>query len=637
MDKLRMESPDMMAENVEKIAELFPSCVTEMLDEEHSTPEKKVYKHAINFEQLKQMLSPNVVDGEECYEFTWVGKKAAMVEANKPIRKTLRPCKEESKDWDTTENLYIEGDNLEVLKLLQESYLGKVKMIYIDPPYNTGHDFVYPDSFIMDTDVYDSASGYFDEDGNINYSRVNENGRPRYHSDWCSLIYSRLILSRNLLCENGVIFISIDENEVHNMRKICDEVFGEANFISQLGWQKVYSPKNQAHYFSNDYEFVLCYCKNISTFSIGELPRTEAMNARYKNPDNDPRGDWKPGDCVGNGVRKNGYYDVTGPTGKVFNVPEGKHWVYAPDTMSRLIAENRIWWGKDGNSFPAVKQFLADVGGRKASSLLMYEDYGHTDMAKKDLIKLFPDLVKVPFDTPKPVKLIKMLATLGTEDGDIVLDFFAGSATTAQSIFELNAEKGTNRRFVLVQLPEPLLDNDEANEKGLITISDVAKERIRRAGDKIKSESPMTTQDLDIGFRVLKLDDTNMKDVYYAPEDYDQGMLAGLESNIKDDRSDLDLLFGCLIEWGLPLSLPYKSEKIDGCTVHTYNDGDLIACFDANIPESVVKEIAKRRPLRAVFRDSGFASSPEKINVLEIFKAYMPEDADNIKDRVRVI
>ena len=637
MDKMKFESPDMTAQNIDRIAALFPNCVTEMLDEEHSTPEKKVYKRAVNFELLKQMLSPDVVDGDEAYEFTWVGKKAAIVEANKPIRKTLRPCVAESKDWDTTENLYIEGDNLEVLKLLQESYLGKVKMIYIDPPYNTGHDFVYPDSFVMDTDVYDSASGYFDEDGNINYSRVNENGRPRYHSDWCSLIYSRLILSRNLLCENGVIFISIDENEVHNMRKICDEVFGEANFISQLGWQKVYSPKNQARYFSNDYEFVLCYCKNISTFSIGELPRTEAMNARYKNPDNDPRGDWKPGDCVGNGVRKNGYYDVTGPTGKVFNVPEGKHWVYAPDTMSRLIAENRIWWGKDGNSFPAVKQFLADVGGRKASSLLMYEDYGHTDMAKKDLIKLFPDLVKVPFDTPKPVKLIKMLATLGTEDGDIVLDFFAGSATTAQSIFELNAEKGTNRRFVLVQLPEPLLDNDEANEKGLITISDVAKERIRRAGDKIKSESPLTTQDLDIGFRVLKLDDSNLKDVYYAPDDYDQGMLAGLESNIKDDRTDLDLLFGCLIDWGLPLSLPYKSEQIDGCTVHTYNDGDLIACFDKNIPESVVKEIAKRKPLRAVFRDSGFASSPEKINVFEIFKLYMPEDAGDITKRVRVI
>ena len=383
MDHMKFETPNMTAQNINKIAALFPNCITEMRDENGKI------KRGVNFEMLKQMLSPDVVDGDECYEFTWVGKKASIVEANKPIRKTLRPCPEESKNWDTTENLYIEGDNLEVLKLLQEAYLGKVKMIYIDPPYNTGHDFVYPDSFVMDQDSFDAGSGYFDDEGNVNYSRANEVGRPLYHSDWCSLIYSRLMLSRNLLSDYGAIFISIDENEVHNMRKICDEVFGEANFISQLGWQKVYSPKNQARYFSNDYEFVLCYCKNISVFSLGELPRTEAMNARYKNPDNDPRGDWKPGDCVGNGVRKNGYYDVIGPTGKVFNVSEGKHWVYAPETMKKLIEENRIWWGKDGTSFPAVKQFLSDVGGRKASSLLLYEDYGHTDMAKKELIKLF--------------------------------------------------------------------------------------------------------------------------------------------------------------------------------------------------------------------------------------------------------
>lgn len=631
MDHMKFETPDLTSQNIDRIAALFPNCVTEMRDEHGKL------KCGINFEMLRQMLSPDVVDGDECYEFTWIGKKAAIVEANKPIRKTLRPCPAESKNWDTTENLYIEGDNLEVLKLLQEAYLGKVKMIYIDPPYNTGRDFVYPDSFVMDQDSFDAGSGYFDDEGNVNYSRTNEVGRPRYHSDWCSLIYSRLVLSRNLLSDYGAIFISIDENEVHNMRKICDEVFGEANFISQLGWQKVYSPKNQARYFSNDYEFVLCYCKNISVFSLGELPRTEAMNARYKNPDNDPRGDWKPGDCVGNGVRKNGYYDVTGPTGKVFNVPEGKHWVYAPETMKKLIEENRIWWGKDGTSFPAVKQFLSDVGGRKASSLLLYEDYGHTDMAKKDLIKLFPDLVKVPFDTPKPVKLIKMLTTLGTSDEDIVLDFFAGSATTAQAIMELNVETHTKRKFILVQLPEPLVDNKEANEKGLMTISDVALERIRRAGEKIKEESPLTTQDLDIGFRVLKLDDSNMKDVYYAADEYEQGNLTDMISNIKEDRTDLDLLFGCLLDWGLPLSLPYTSEQIDGCTVHTYNDGDLIACFDANVPESVVKEIAKRKPLRAVFRDSSFANSPAKINVFEIFKLYMPEDADDISKRVRVI
>ncbi|MBQ8800457.1 MAG: site-specific DNA-methyltransferase [Lachnospiraceae bacterium] len=631
MDRMRMESVDMTQKNVDKIAALFPNCITEMLDEEKSTPEEKVYKRVVNFDLLRQMLSVEVIEGDEAYEFSWVGKKAAIIEANKPIRKTLRPCKEDSEEWDTTKNIYIEGDNLEVLKLLQESYLGAIKMIYIDPPYNTGHDFVYPDSFVMDSEIYDAGSGYFDENGNVNYSRANENGRPRYHSDWCSLMYSRLILSRNLLSDNGVIFISIDENEVHNMRKICDEVFGDMNFISQLGWQKVYSPKNQARYFSNDYEFVLCYCKNINSFTLGELPRTDAMNARYKNPDNDPRGDWKPGDCVGNGVRKNGYYDVTGPTGKVFNVPEGKHWVYAPETMKKLIEENRIWWGKDGNSFPAVKQFLSDVGGRKASSLLMYEDYGHTDMAKKDLIKLFPDLVKVPFDTPKPIKLIKMLAMLGSGDHDIILDFFAGSATTAHSIFELNAEKDSSRQFILVQLPEPLSDNDEANNMGMNTISDVAKERIRRAGKRVKEESPLTTQNLDTGFRVFKLDDGNMNDVYYSANDYSQGMLAMLESNIKADRTDLDLLFGCLLEWGLPLSLPYTSEKIEGCTVHTYNDGDLIACFDENIPDSVIKAIAKRQPLRAVFRDSSFANSPSKINVGEVFKLLAPDT------RVKVI
>ena len=619
MDYMKFETPDGVEQNIERIAELFPNCVTEMRDEDGKV------KRGINFEMLKQMLSPDVVDGDECYEFTWVGKKASIVEANKPIRKTLRPCPGESKNWDTTENLYIEGDNLEVLKLLQEAYLGKVKMIYIDPPYNTGHDFVYPDSFVMKQDSYDIGSGYFDDEGNINYSRTNETGRPRYHSDWCSLIYSRLVLSRNLLSEDGVIFISIDENEVHNMRKICDEVFGEPNFISQLGWQKVYSPKNQARYFSNDYEFILCYCKNISAFSLGELPRTEAMNSRYKNPDNDPRGDWKPGDCVGNGVRKNGYYNVTGPTGSVFNVPEGKHWVYTPETMKRLIEENRIWWGKDGNSFPAVKQFLSDVGGRKASSLLLYEDYGHTDMAKKDLIKLFPDLVKVPFDTPKPVKLIKTLATLGTSNGDIILDFFAGSATTAQSVMELNAETHTQRKFILVQLPEPLTNNTEANEMGLLTISDVAKERIRRAGEKIKEENPLTTQDLDIGFRVFKVGETNMKDVYYSADEYDQDNLFNMVSNIKEDRTDLDLLFGCLLEWGIPISMPYTSEHIEGCTVHTYNGGDLIACFDENVPETLIKEIARRKPLRAVFRDSSFADSPAKINVFEIFKLLSPD------------
>ena len=625
MEKMRMESVDMTEKNIEKIESLFPNCITESRDENGKL------KKTINFEILKQMLSKEIIDGDEAYEFTWVGKKATIVEANKPIRKTLRPCIEESVDWNNTENLYIEGDNLEILKLLQESYLEKIKMIYIDPPYNTGHDFVYPDSFIMNSDEYNEGTSYFNEKGHINYNRTNESSRPRYHSDWCSLIYSRLLLSRNLLSDNGVIFISIDENEVHNMRKMCDEVFGEANFVSQLGWQKVYSPKNQARFFSNDYEFVLCYCKDINKFKLGELPRTQKMNARYKNPDNDPRGDWKPGDCVGTGERKNGYYNITGPTGKVFNVPKGKHWVYAPDTMKRLIEENKIWWGKDGNSFPSVKQFLSDVGGRKASSLLLYEDYGHTDMAKKDLIKLFSDFTKVPFDTPKPIKLIKMLVMLGTNEDDIILDFFAGSSTTAHSVFELNFEKNSHRKFILVQLPEPLLNNDEANKKGLLTISDIAKERIRRAGIKVKNENSLLASNMDVGFRVFKLDDTNMSDVFYSPNDYSQGLLSMCESNVKVDRSNIDLLFGCLLDWGLPLSLPYISENIDGYTVHNYNKGDLMACFDENISDLVIKYIAKNNPLRAIFRDSSFSNSSSKINVIEIFKALAPDT------RVKVI
>lgn len=618
MEKMKMESANITDMNIDKIAALFPNCITETADENGKL------KKAINFEMLRAMLSEDIAEGDEAYEFTWVGKKAAIAEANRPIRKTLRPCVEESVNWDSTENLYIEGDNLEVLKLLQESYLGKVKMIYIDPPYNTGNDFIYRDDFAVSADDYAEESGQLDEDGNRLFKNTDSNGR--FHSDWCSMIYSRLMLARNLLADDGVIFISIDENEIQNMRKICDEAFGEANFVSQLGWQKVYSPKNQARHFSNDYEFVLCYAKEIECFQLGMLPRTPEMNARYKNPDNDPRGDWKPGDCVGAGERKNGYYDVVSPiTGKVFNVPKGKHWVYAPETMKRLLEENRIYFGKDGNAFPAVKQFLSDVSGRRPSNLLMYEDYGHTDMAKKDIIKLFPDLVKAPFDTPKPIKLIKMLALIGSKENDIILDFFSGSATTAHSLFELNAEQGSKRKFILVQIPEQIDDNEGATSIGLTNLCEVGKERIRRAGAKIKEESPLTTQDLDTGFRVLKLDDTNMQDVYYTPAETTQTMLAGFESNIKPDRTDLDLLFGCLLDWGLPLSMPYSSEQIEGVTVHTYNDGDLIACFDKAIPESVIKTIAKRQPLRVVFRDDSFADSPSKINVSEIFKMISPD------------
>ena len=635
MNKLRMESPDLTAQNIDRIAALFPNCVTEMLDEERSTKEKKVYKRAINFELLKQMLSPDVVDGDEAYEFTWVGKKAAIVEANKPIRKTLRPCVEESKNWDSTENLYIEGDNLEVLKLLQESYLGKVKMIYIDPPYNTGNDFIYADDFMRSQEEENEQMGMFDEDENRLFKNTDTNGR--FHSDWCSMIYSRLMLARNLLTEDGVIFISIDDNEQENLKKCCDEVFGGQNFVAQLVWERAYAPKNDARFISNSHDYVLMYAKNLASFIIGRLPRTEEANARYQNPDNDPRGVWKPSDLSVKSYNASCDYPITAPSGRVIEPPAGRCWSLSKKAFLERLQDNRIYFGADGNSVPCMKRFLTELkyDGMAPTSIMFYKDVGHSQEGAKEVTKL---LEAGAFDGPKPVRLLTRLLTLANlNDDSIVLDFFSGSATTAHAVMQMNSDKESHIKFVMVQLPETCDEEGTAYKSGFKNICEIGKERIRRAGEKIKAESPMTTQDLDIGFRVLKLDDTNMKDVYYAADDYSQDMIAGLESNIKDDRTDLDLLFGCLIDWGLPLSLPYRSEQIDGCTVHTYNGGDLIACFDANIPESVVKTIAKRKPLRAVFRDSGFASSPEKINVFEIFKLYMPEDAGDITKRVRVI
>lgn len=624
-----IQTPDGAELNLDALYKIAPSCFTEAKGDDGEV------RRVVDFNKLRLLLGDNAVeDTPEVYDFTWVGKRAALQEAVAPINKTLRPCPEESVDWDKTQNLYIEGDNLEVLKLLQNSYMGKVKMIYIDPPYNTGNDFVYHDDFTQSAEEYDESNR--DEEGNRYRRNTDSNGR--FHSDWCSMIYTRLMVARSLLTDNGVIFISIDENEIQNMRKITDEVFGESNFISQLGWQKVYSPKNQARYFSNDYEFVLCYCKNISSFSINLLPRTEAMNARYKNPDNDPRGDWKAGDCVGNGVRSQGYYDVVSPkTGKVFNVPQGKHWVYARDNMMKMIEDNRIWFGKDGNSFPAVKQFLSDVTGRRPSSLLMYEDYGHTDMAKKDLIKLFKDLENVPFDTPKPVKLIKMLSIIGSDKEDIVLDFFSGSATTAQAIMELNEETQSNRKFILVQMPEIIDDNPGAIKIGLNNIAEVGKERIRRAGKTIKEENPLTAQDLDTGFRVFKCDSSNYKDVAFAPKDYTQDMLAGLLDNIKEDRTDLDLLFDCMLRWGVELSLPLSTTKVDGCTIHNVNDGDLVACFDGNVTEAGIDAIADLSPLRVVFRDSSFNEAAQKMNLFELFKQKCDWTDEEVKNNVRVI
>ena len=642
MDKLRMETPDLTSENIAKIAALFPNCITEMLDEERSTPEKKVYKRAVNFELLKQMLSPDVVDGDEAYEFTWVGKKAAIVEANKPIRKTLRPCVAESKDWDTTENLYIEGDNLEVLKLLQESYLGKVKMIYIDPPYNTGNDFIYADDFRMESEEWKVESGEWSEEGDRLFKNTDTNGR--FHSDWCSMIYSRLLLARNLLTDDGVIFISISDAEVDNLKKICDEVMGAKNYLGDIIWNSTKSVTNTA-LISVSHTYNLVYFRNIEYFVNHRNEfRLPEKGEGFSNPDNDPRGEWKADPFQVGGWRPNQQYDIVNPkTGVVYKPNPGCSWKNDYVNFQRLLKDNRIVFGSTGEAGPQRKRFIWEAQERGMVAKTIWDDVETTTNGTQLLKKLFGQAGI--FDNPKPVEFVKKLLQLGTHETAIVLDFFSGSATTAHAVMQLNAEDGGHRKFIMVQLPEKCDEASEAYKAGYKNICEIGKERIRRAGEKILKEQLANNNStlnspnskLDIGFRVLKLDSTNMKDVYYAPCDYDQDFLHQLESNIKDARTALDLLFGCRIEGGLPLSLPYKSEQIDGCTVHTYNDGDLIACFDANVPESVVKEIAKRKPLRAVFRDSGFASSPEKINMFEIFKLYMPEDAGDITKCVRVI
>ena len=614
MDKMRMESADIADQNIKKIGALFPNVITEAKDENG-----KLTK-AINFELLKQELSKEIVDGDEAYEFTWVGKKAAIVEANKPIRKTLRPCKEESINWDTTENLYIEGDNLEVLKLLQESYLGKVKMIYIDPPYNTGNDFIYDDNFKQSRIEFDEDSGAVDENGDRMFKNTDSNGR--FHSDWCSMVYSRLRLARNLLSNDGVIFVSIDDHEQENMKKICSEVFGEENFIAQIIWERAFAPVNLKKHFSESHDYILCYGLNVELLECNGLPRTNDANSRYSNPDNDPRGPWTSSDMTVGPAIQDKLYEIITPNGTSLYPTSGRCWLFTKQRYEELKADNRIWFGENGGNMPRVKKFLNEVKqGMTPMTIWKYSEVGHSQEATKKLKELFDG--KSFFDYPKPIELIKRCLQLYSTNDCIVMDFFSGSATTAHAVMELNAEDDGRRKFIMVQLPEMCEGGSEAYKAGYRNICEIGKERIRRAAKKIHEEHPDAK--FDDGFRVLKVDESNMTDVYYSADSYNQNMLTLLESNIKPDRTDLDLLFGCLLEWGLPLSMPYTSEDIDGCTVHTYNDGDLIACFNNDIPESVVKEIAKRKPLRTVFRDSGFKGSPEKINVGETFKLLSPD------------
>ena len=628
--RMELQSADGAQLNLDALYQIAPSCFTEVAE-----PDTEGVKRVINFDVLRQLLGDNAVeDAPEAYEFNWVGKQAARAEVLKPIKKTLRPVKEDSVDWDNTQNLYIEGDNLEVLKLLQKSYLGKVKMIYIDPPYNTGNDFVYHDDFAMSADEYAEASGSVDELGNKYIKNMDSNGR--FHSDWCSMIYSRLMVARTLLTEDGVIFISIDDNEVENLRKICDEVFGEGNFIAQLVWERAYSPKNDAKFVSNSHDYVLMVAKNSDEFVIGRLDRTEEANARYSNPDNDPRGIWKPSDMSVKTYNAECDYSITTPSGRVVEPPAGRCWRLSKKAFFERLQDNRIWFGSDGNSVPSIKRFLTELKheGMAPTSILFYKEVGHSQEGAKEVVALFGD--KGVFDGPKPVRLIERLITLANlKEDSIVLDFFSGSATTAHALMQVNAKKNKSCKYILVQLPE--LVSETKKNLGYKNICEIGEERIRRAGKKIKEESPLTTADLDTGFRVFRLDEGNYEDVKRSPKEFKQDQLDLFLNNIKADRNDLDLLFGCMLDWGVQLSLPMTQEVVDGKAIYTVNDGDLVACFAENVSEDVVKAMAEKMPLRVIFRDSCFAQDADKINIYETFKQKLDWSDQEVVKNIRVI
>ncbi|OON85761.1 site-specific DNA-methyltransferase [Oribacterium sp. C9] len=647
MEKMRMESMDMTVQNIEKIETLFPNCITEFKDSEGNI------KKAINFDILRQMLSNEIVEGPEAYEFTWVGKKSAIVEANKPIRKTLRPCKEGSVNWDETKNLYIQGDNLEVLKLLQESYLGMVNMIYIDPPYNTGSNLIYKNNFFQTEAEFLEDEGVFDDDGNRLVVNSRTNGR--FHSDWCTMIYARLLLARNLLASDGIIALTIDDSEIENVTAIMNEVFGEENHLATIIIKNNPSGRSTVTGASISHEYALFYGANTNV-KLGRLPRNDKQIARYKEKDEIGQFEWV-------NFRKHGGYKEDAPSmyypiyinkeNMTFRIPKlewngdtKEYTVLEKPTIEEIVSypidENgrpRRWkWSleraisdtsdmcvrldRDKNPAVYIKARMKDEG---MLPLTVWDEkqYSSTEYGTNMLTNL---LGKRYFDYPKSIYAVMDCLRIGhSEPNGIFLDFFSGSATTAEAVMRLNAEDGGNRHFIMVQLPEKTDENSEAYKDGYKTICDIGKERIRRAGKKIIEESSLNHNELDIGFRNFIISDSNMNEVYYSADRYSQGMLAAMESNIKSDRTDLDLLFGCVLEWGLPLSLPYSSEEISGVKVHTYNNGDLMACFDENVPEDVVKEIAKRKPLRAVFRDSSFSNSPAKINVGEIFKLLAPD------------
>ncbi len=630
MDKLKMHTPNLADENFKKLAEMFPNAVTETITgyEEDGKP---IIERAIDADALRQEISAQVVEGaQERYQFTWPDKKKSVVLANAPIAKTLRLNREKSVGRDGTEasidseNIYIEGDNLDALKLLQETYLGKVKMIYIDPPYNTGSDaFIYDDDSSISGEQFSEISGQRDEDGNMLFNmRTNNETNGRFHTDWLNMIYPRLRIAKDFLTDDGIIFISIDDNEQENMKKCCDEVFGEQNFVAELIWERAYSPKNDAKYVSNSHDYVLMYAKAIDNFKIGRLPRTEEANARYSNPDNDPRGVWKPSDMSVKTYSAECDYSITAPSGRVIEPPAGRCWRLSQNAFRERLQDNRIYFGKDGNSVPCIKRFLNELknDGMAPTSILFYKEVGHSQEGAKEVTAM---LEAGAFDGPKPVRLLqRLLALSNLGENSTVLDFFSGSATTAHAVMQLNAKNGRNCKYIMVQLPEETKEKSTAYKAGYKTICEIGEERIRRAGKKIKEE---TGADIDYGFRVFRVDSSNMKDVYYRPAEYTQEQLSLYADNIKPDRTPEDLLFQVMLDLGVLLSSKIDEEEIAGKKVFSVENGYLIACFDNNVTEDTVTEIAKRHPFYAVFRDSGLASDSVAVNFEQIFETYSPK------------
>ena len=618
MSQLKMKSLDLTAMNIEKLGELFPSCITETQDAEGNI------QKAVDFDLLRQELSGSLIEGAvERYQLDWPGKRESLLMANAPIAKTLRPNRDESVSFDETENLFIEGDNLDALKLLQESYLNKVKMIYIDPPYNTGNDFVYNDDFAEDADEYFERSLQKDEEGNRLVA--NPESKGRYHSDWLSMMHSRLRLARNLLTDDGVIFISIDDNEQANLKRLCDEVFGEQNFIANIIWQRAFSPKNDAKHLSDNHDHLILYSKVAEKFECGRLPRTEEANNRYSNLDNDPRGNWISDNLTVKTYSEKNDYPITTPSGKIIQPADGRCWGVSEKKFQELDQDNRIWWGKDGSNVPRLKRFLSEVQQNMvATTLWLHQEVGHNQEGRQELKKLFED--KGYFDGPKPIRFLNRILQIGNvKDNDLILDFFAGSSTTAHAVMQLNAEDGGNRKFIMVQLPEATDEKSEAYKAGYKNIAEISKERIRRAGKQIlESDTIHKDWNQDIGFRVLKVDQSNMKEIYYHPEEITQGDLLSQVDNVKEGVTAEDLLFQVMLDWGLPLSLPIKAETIEGKTIFFVAEDALVACFDEGITESLVKRLAEYKPLRLLFRDNFYASNDVKINAEQLIKQLSP-------------